>query len=38
MKNIKATALHENANGKKANNAIPCIRIKWVRAIGLNWS
>ena len=26
------------SNGKKANNAIPCIRIKWVRAIGLNWS
>jgi hypothetical protein len=35
-KNITATALQENANGKKANNAMACTVVRTAVAIGLN--
>jgi hypothetical protein len=37
-KNITATALQENANGKKASNAIRCTETRTAVAIGLNLS
>ena len=37
-KNITATALQENANGKKASNDIRCTMVRTAVAIGLNLS